>query len=104
MHIVMVHVHVKLELVEDFKAATMENARNSVLETGVIRFDFLQQADDPTRFVLYEVYRSPEDQLKHRDTKHYLTWRDQVTDWMAEPRQGIRFTNLFPEDVDWMDE
>lgn len=104
MHIVMVHVHVKPELVEDFKTATMENARNSVLEAGVIRFDFLQQKDDPTRFVLYEVYRSPEDQLKHRETRHYLTWRDQVVDWMAEPRQGIRFINLFPEDVDWIDE
>lgn len=101
MHIMLVHVHVKPEAVESFKTATMDNVRNSIRESGVIRFDFLQQAEDPTRFTLFEVYRTPEDHLRHRETQHYLTWRDKVTDLMAEPRVAIKYANLFPQDTDW---
>lgn len=101
MHIVLVHIHVKANALEAFKTATHANASNSIQEAGVVRFDFLQQAEDPTRFTLVEVYRSPEDQLKHRETSHYLTWRDAVADMMEEPRQGIRYGNLFPEDAGW---
>jgi (4S)-4-hydroxy-5-phosphonooxypentane-2,3-dione isomerase len=101
MHIVLVHVHVKPEHLDAFKAATLDNARNSLLEPGVVRFDFLQQAEDPTRFTLVEVYKTPEDQLRHRETRHYLTWRDAVPDMMAETRVGIKYANLFPEDSSW---
>ena len=101
MHIVLVNIHIKPEFLEQFKAASLENARNSVLEPGVIRFDFLQQTEDSTRFLLVEVYRTPEDQLKHRDTRHYQTWRDTVTEMMADPRVGIKYKNIFPEDKDW---
>ena len=101
MHLVLVHIQVKPENIEAFKLATLENARNSIQEDGVVRFDVLQQADSPARFVLFEIYKSPEDQLKHRDTQHYQVWRDTVTDWMAEPRIGIRYSNLFPKDEDW---
>lgn len=96
MHIVLVHIHVKSEIVEEFKAATLENAANSIQEAGVLRFDVLQQGDDPTRFVLVEVYKTPDDQLRHRDTRHYQVWRDHVADMMAEPRQGIKYLNLTP--------
>jgi len=101
MHIVHVHIHVKPEYVDLFRAATLENARNSIQEAGIVRFDVLQLGDDPTRFILVEVYRSAEDQLKHRETRHYLTWRDTVADMMVEPRQGVRYINLFPADEDW---
>ncbi len=102
MHIVLVNIHVKPEYVEQFKAASLENAKNSVLEPGVVRFDFLQQSEDLTRFLLVEVYRTPEDQLKHRDTRHYQTWRDAVTEMMADPRVGIKYKNIFPEDKGWI--
>ncbi len=101
MHIVLVNIHVKPEFLEQFKAASLENAKNSVLEPGVIRFDFLQQTEDSTRFLLVEAYPTPEDQLKHRDTRHYQTWRDSVTEMMADPRVGIKYKNIFPEDEDW---
>jgi quinol monooxygenase YgiN len=97
MHIVMVHVHVKPDCVEAFQAAILENGRGSLQEPGVIRFDILQQAEDPTRFTLVEIYHSAEDQLKHRETAHYLKWRDSVGNMMAEPRQGIRYLQLFPD-------
>jgi quinol monooxygenase YgiN len=99
MHIVHVHVHVKPEFVEAFKQSTLENARNSVRETGNIRFDVIQQADDPTRFVLIEIYRTAEASAAHKETPHYRLWRDAVMKMMAEPRQGIRFNNIFPEDT-----
>ncbi len=102
MHIVLVHIHVKPESVEAFKAATLENARNSVLEPGFARFDFLQQAEDPSRFTLVEVYKTPDDQLRHRETRHYLTWRDSVAEMMAEPRAGIKYANLYPDDTGWL--
>jgi len=99
--IVMVHVHVKPESVEAFKQASIENASNSVQEEGVARFDVIQQADDPTRFILVEVYKTPEAPAAHKETAHYLRWRETVADMMAEPRQGIKYTNLFPSDENW---
>ena len=79
----------------------LDIARNSIQEAGVIRFDLLTQVDDPDRFTLYEVYKTPDDHAKHRETKHYAVWRDTVTDWMAETRVGIKYVNLFPEDASW---
>ena len=102
MHIVLVNIHIKSEFMDQFKAASLENAKNSILEPGVVRFDFLQQSEDPTRFLLVEVYRTPEDQLKHRETHHYQTWRDTVTEMMADPRVGIKYKNIFPEDKGWI--
>jgi len=102
MHIVHVHVHVQPDHVEAFKAASLVNACSSVNnEPGVARFDVVQQQDDPARFVLVEVYRTPADAAKHKETTHYQSWRDTVADMMAEPRQGIKFQNLFPDDADW---
>ncbi|MBM3123916.1 MAG: antibiotic biosynthesis monooxygenase [Chloroflexi bacterium] len=101
MHIVHVHVHVKPEFVEDFKQATIENASNSVQEAGVARFDVIQSIDDPTRFILVEVYRNTQVSAAHKETAHYARWRDAVTPMMAEPRQGIKYTNVFPQDAGW---
>ena len=101
MFIVHVLVHVKPDRVEAFRAASLENARNSVREPGVARFDVIQQQDDPTRFVLVEVYRTPEDSAKHKETRHYKKWRDAVGDMMAEPRIGIKYSNVFPDDQGW---
>ena len=100
MHIVHVYVHVKPEFVEAFKQATLENARNSIKETRNVRFDVIQQADDPTRFVLIEIYQTAEASGAHKETPHYRLWRDAVMKMMAEPRQGIRYINLFPEDTE----
>jgi autoinducer 2-degrading protein len=91
-----VHIHVKPERTEEFKRLTLENARNSLREPGVARFDFLQQKDDPSRFVLIEVYRTPEDPARHKETTHYLKWRDAVADMMAESRRGVSYEALFP--------
>jgi len=96
MFIVHVFAHIKPDRVEAFRAATLENARNSVREPGVARFDVIQQHDDPTRFVLVEVYRTPQDANKHKETSHYQKWRDAVADMMAEPRTSIKYTNVFP--------
>jgi len=101
MLIVHVHVHVKPEFVEAFKAATIENARNSILEPGIARFDVVQQQDAPTRFVLVEVYRTPDDPARHKETAHYQKWRDTVADMMAEPRYSVKYTNVAPDDADW---
>jgi quinol monooxygenase YgiN len=98
MFIVHVHVHVKPEAVEAFKQATIANARNSVQEPGIARFDVIQQADDPTRFVLVEVYRTPQAPAEHKETAHYKTWRDAVADMMAEPRTSVKYGNVFPTD------
>lgn len=98
MHIVHVHVHVKPEFVEAFKQATIENAGKSAQEPGIARFDVIQQTDDPTRFVLIEVYKTAEAPGQHKETAHYRLWRDAVMKMMAEPRQGIRYTNIFPAD------
>ena len=102
MFIVHVLVHVKPEDVEAFKAATLDNARNSAQEPGVARFDVVQQNDAPTRFTLVEVYRTSEDPAAHKETAHYQAWRDAVADMMAEPRTSVKYSNVFPDDDGWM--
>jgi quinol monooxygenase YgiN len=101
MFIVHVHVHVTPESVEAFRAASIENARHSVREPGIARFDVVQQLDDPTRFVLVEVYRTVEAAAAHKDTVHYATWRDTVAPMMAEPRVGVKYSNVFPDEAGW---
>ena len=101
MHIVHVFVHVKPDCVDAFRQATLENARNSVQEPGVARFDVIRQTDDPTRFVLVEVYRTSDDPAHHKETAHYKTWRDTVADMMAEPRTSIKYNNVFPDEKGW---
>lgn len=100
MLIVHVHVHVKPEHVAAFQAATLANARASLREPGIARFDVLQQADDPTRFILVEAYRTPDAPAAHKATAHYATWRDTVAPMMAEPRTSVKLANLFPADAD----
>jgi len=101
MLIVHVHVRVKPESVADFRQATIENARSSVQEPGIARFDVVQQQDDSTRFVLIEVYRTPEAAAAHKETAHYAAWRDTVARMMAEPRQSMKYSEVFPEAQDW---
>jgi quinol monooxygenase YgiN len=101
MLIVHVHVRVKPGSVEAFKAATVENARHSVQEPGVARFDVCQLADDETRFVIVEAFRSAEAPAAHRDSRHYQVWRDAVADMMAEPRSSVKLASLFPSDSNW---
>ena len=101
MLVVHVFVHVKPEFVETFKTATIENARNSVQEPGIARFDVVQQADDPNRFVLVEVYRTADDPARHKETAHYATWRDTVAEMMAEPRSAVKYANVFPDESGW---
>lgn len=101
MIVVHVHARVKPEFIEAFKEATIENARQSVREPGVARFDVIQQADDPARFVLVEVYRTPEAPAQHKETRHYQVWRDAVAEMMAEPRTSVRYVNVFPPDEGW---
>jgi (4S)-4-hydroxy-5-phosphonooxypentane-2,3-dione isomerase len=101
MLVVHVHVQVKADCVEAFQAATVENARLSVQEPGIARFDVIQQLDDPTRFVLVEVYRSTEATAAHKATSHYAVWRDTVAPMMAIPRASVKFGNLFPDDDGW---
>ena len=101
MYIVHVHVHVKPEFVEAFKQATIENASNSVQEAGIARFDVIQQSDDATRFILVEVYKNVEASAAHKETAHYAKWRDTVAEMMAEPRLGIKFRNIYPDDKNW---
>lgn len=99
MHVVCVHVHVKRENREEFIQATLANGRATIREPGNLRFDVLQQADDPDRFVLYEAWRDEAGAKAHKDTPHYNTWRETVAGWMAEPRQGVRHEVLFPEEA-----
>lgn len=101
MHVVHVHVHVKPETVAGFRQATIENARASVQEPGIARFDVVQQQDDATRFVLIEVYRTPDAPAAHRATAHYAKWRDTVEPMMAEPRQRAQFDAVFPDPQSW---
>ncbi len=98
MHVTLVHVYVKPEYVEAFIAATRDNHENSVGETGNRRFDVLQQPDDPGRFILYEAYASAEEAAAHKQTAHYLTWRETVAPMMAQPREGVPYVCLFPDD------
>lgn len=97
MIVTLVHVHVKPEHIADFIAATRDNHLHSVHEPGNRRFDVLQSAEDPARFVLYEAYASEAEALAHKETAHYLQWRDAVADMMASPRVGVRYTGLLPE-------
>ena len=101
MLIVHVHVRVKGEFIEAFQRATLENASKSVAEPGIARFDVIQQTDDPARFVLVEVYRTPEAPAAHKETLHYQVWRDTVAEMMAEPRTSVKYLNIFPAGQGW---
>ena len=101
MHIVLVYARVKPESVEAFRLASIENARHSLQEPGVARFDVVQQSDDPTRFMLVEVYRDRQAPPRHRETAHYAAWRQAVEDMLAEPRTKVEYVNVFPADADW---
>jgi quinol monooxygenase YgiN len=101
MLVVHVFVHVKEDQVDAFKAATIENARNSVQEPGIARFDVIQEQDDPARFVLVEVYRTADDPARHKETDHYLKWRDTVAGMMAEPRTAVKYSNVYPGEDGW---
>jgi quinol monooxygenase YgiN len=101
MFIVHVHVCVKPDCIAAFRDATLENARHSLQEEGIARFDVLQQQDDATNFVLVEVYRTIEDAAKHKETAHYAKWRDSVADMMATPRRSVKYENVFPPDREW---
>jgi (4S)-4-hydroxy-5-phosphonooxypentane-2,3-dione isomerase len=101
MFIVHVLVHVNADDVEAFKSATIENARGSLTESGVARFDVVQRLDDPSHFMLVEVYRTPEDATRHKDTDHYKKWRDTVAPMMAESRSSVKYSNVFPDEEGW---
>jgi quinol monooxygenase YgiN len=101
MLIVHVQVHVKPEHIEAFKLATIENAGNSVKEPGIARFDVVQQAGDPSRFVLVEAYRDAEATTRHKATTHYQVWAEKVAEMLAEPRSREVYTNIYPADQDW---
>jgi autoinducer 2-degrading protein len=101
MLVAQIQVRVKPEFIEAFKQATLANARESLKEPGIARFDILQQQDDPSRFIFIEVYRNSEATTAHKETKHYATWRDTVAPMMAEPRSNVKFTNVFPDDKGW---
>jgi autoinducer 2-degrading protein len=97
-----VYVHVKSNDVKDFIDATVENHFESVKEPGNLRFDLIQQADDPSRFMIYEAFESESAAAGHKTTSHYLKWRDAVQDYMAEPRQGIKYNIIAPtEKTKW---
>ena len=96
-----VHVHVKPDSIEAFKDATVENARHSIREPGIARFDIIQNADDPARFILVEIYRTPESPAAHKATDHYLAWRAAVAPMMQEGRTSQQYRNIFPEDAGW---
>jgi quinol monooxygenase YgiN len=92
---------VKGDQIEAFKQVSRENAQSSINEPGIARFDVIQQQDDPTKFVLVEVYRTAEDPAKHKETSHYQKWRDTVADMMVEPRSSVKFSNIFPDEEGW---
>ncbi|MDV6340999.1 antibiotic biosynthesis monooxygenase [Nitrosomonas sp. Is24] len=96
MYVTIVYVSVKPEKIDAFKAACRVNHENSIREPGNVRFDILQSAGDPAKFVFYEAYKSQRDAAAHKETAHYLAWRDTVADWMAEPRKGIVYDGLYP--------
>lgn len=98
MQVVFVHVQVKPEFIEQFKAASIDNASNSIQEPGVARFDVVQNVDDPTRFVLIEAYRDAEAPAQHKATEHYARWRDGVAEMMAEPRAAVKYQSVFLPD------
>src|SRR5688572_2369232 len=102
MLVVLVYVHVKREYIEEFREATIANASASIQEAGIARFDVIQQEDEPSRFVLIEVYRNADAPAAHKETQHYLTWRDTVADMMVEPRTSTKYENIFPDDEGWV--
>ena len=101
MIIVHVQVRVKSESIEAFRLATIENARQSVKEPGIARFDVLQDSTEPSRFLLVEVYRNRDAPAQHKATAHYATWRDTVAEMMTEPRTNVKYENIFPSDEGW---
>ncbi len=101
MHILIVQAHVKAEFIDTFKQATILNAENSAREPGVARFDFMQQQDDPSKFVLLEVYRDSAAPAKHKQTAHYNAWVETVSHMFEEPRTRAFYTNVFPADQAW---
>jgi (4S)-4-hydroxy-5-phosphonooxypentane-2,3-dione isomerase len=96
MFVTIVHVYVKTDFVEQFIEATRENHKDSIKEPGNLRFDVLMDESDPTKFVLYEAYSSEQAVAAHKETLHYLKWRDMVAPWMAKPREGVKHKMLFP--------
>jgi (4S)-4-hydroxy-5-phosphonooxypentane-2,3-dione isomerase len=101
MLIVQVNIQLKPEHREAFILETIENARHSVEEPGIARFDFLQYSDEPNHFILIEVYRDENAPAQHKETAHYQHWRDAVADMMAEPRTSIKYKNIYPDDQGW---
>ena len=97
MHVTLVHVQVKADCLEAFIEATRINHEGSVSAPGNLRFDILQDPEDDGHFILYEAYRSEADALDHKQTAHYLTWRDTVAEMMAAPRKGVPMRGLFPQ-------
>ena len=97
MHVALVHVHVKPQHVDEFIRATRINHEHSIREPGNLRFDVLQSADDPNHFILYEAYATEAEAAQHKETAHYLKWRNEVAPWMEAPRQGVRYHGLLPE-------
>ena len=100
MLVVQVHVHVHPEAIAAFRDASLANARASLQDPGIARFDVIQQNDDPRRFLLVEIYRTPAAVTAHKESAHYATWRDIVAPMMATPRSSMKFTNVFPLDAD----
>lgn len=101
MLVAMIYIHVKPESVDAFRQASIENAKNSIREPGIARFDLIQQADDPTRFMLVEVYRDTDGPARHRETAHYKTWREGVEPMMAEPRMRTVYQSVYPDEAGW---
>lgn len=95
MFVVAVTIFVKPQHIDAFRAATLDNARNTRREPANLRFDVLQAEDDPARFLLYEAYRDKDGFAHHQTTAHYARWKQAVADWMAQPRQGVRHHTLF---------
>ena len=98
MLVVHIHVHVKTECIGEFLQVTLENAHNSIKEPGIVRFDIAQQEEDPSRFVLVEIYRTAADPARHKETAHYARWRESAEKMMAEPRYSVKYHNIFPDD------
>jgi (4S)-4-hydroxy-5-phosphonooxypentane-2,3-dione isomerase len=94
-----VYVSVKPDSIDRFINATIRNHRESVKEPGNLRFDFIQQADDPCKFMLYEAFESEQAVADHKNTSHYAAWRDTVAGFMAEPRKAIRYNIIEPSDM-----
>jgi quinol monooxygenase YgiN len=101
MQIILVHVSVRSQFVEAFKQASIDNASHSIQEAGVARFDVIQQTEDPTKFILIEVYKTAQAHAAHKETAHYARWRDTVSEMMSEPRQSVKYNNVFPDDDHW---